>query len=534
MTTTAAHSATDALAGIARRHAGDPAAATAAAQAVLQAGCEHPELLRMVVQGLAVERKAAPGIADTGEVLRRYGGQLARRGLLTEARAALEVALVIDPDIGSTRSDAGTAAFIQGDLATARTHHEAARTLDPQSPAPIAALAAIAARQGRAHDARTLGLEALALAPGLVTAELAIARADLALAQAPACIARLTAVLARTDLVAQNRVAALDLRADAHDAAGDAAVAFADYAARNALIERANAARIATEVPERRVAQAERLNRWFAAADAAPWRARADADSLRPVAGHCFLLSFPRSGTTLLEKALAGHPDIVTMEEVDHLAAVGGKWLANDTALHHLTALPAADAAATRAMYWARTRATLGDAIDGRILVDKLPLHTVALPVIARLFPDATILFAVRDPRDVVLSCFRRRFAVNAAMFEFLTLAGAARYYSAVMALADRYRALLPLTFVDVRHETLVNNFDGELTTVLAAMGAGWDPAVRAFASRIGDRFRTPSDVQLTRGLSDAGIGQWRRYADQLEPVASVVAPWVQRFGYPA
>jgi hypothetical protein len=224
----------------------------------------------------------------------------------------------------------------------------------------------------------------------------------------------------------------------------------------------------------------------------------------------------------------------LTIEEVDHLGAAGGKWLSNDTALRHLAALPDADAAAARGAYWTGVRATLGDAIDGRVVIDKLPLHSVALPAIAKLFPDAVILFAVRDPRDVVLSCFRRRFAVNAAMFEFLTLAGAARYYDAVMALADRYRDLLPLTFVDVRHEALVGDFDGEVGSVLAALGLDWNPAVRDFAGRIGDSFRTPSDVQLTRGLSDAGIGQWRRYAAQLEPVAPVIAPWVHRFGYPA
>jgi tetratricopeptide (TPR) repeat protein len=529
-----APSATSEFADIAQRHAADPDAARAAAHAVLRSGVEQQPMLDQIVREFSTARGGAPTIKDTPELLRRYGGQLGRRRLLAEAGAALDVALAIEPDVFSARSDAGTVAFMRGDLAAARRHYEAAHALQHEAVDPIAALAAIAARQGRPDDARTLGLRALDLSPGLVTAELAVARADLAQAAPDIAIARLTRLLARSDLAAQNRVAALDLRADAHDAQGDADAAFADYAARNAILERGNAPRVAAEIVERRVAQAERLGRWFAAADPAPWRMGAGADSARPVAGHAFLLSFPRSGTTLLEKALAGHAHVVTMEEVDHLAAAGGHWLANDAALTQLATLSAVDADIARQKYWTGVRTTLGGPLDDKILIDKLPLHSVALPVIAKLFPDALILFAVRDPRDTVLSAFRRRFQINAAMFEFLTLAGAARYYAAVMSLVHRYRDLLPLRFVDVRHEALVADFDGEVGKVLDAAGMDWDPAVRDFASRIGDSFRTPSDVQLTRGLSDAGIGQWRRFAPALAPVQPVLAPWVAHFGYDA
>ncbi len=525
-------SATAALAAIAKRHQDDPVAARAAAHAVLAAGVEQKALFENVVQAMTAGRGVPLNITDTAAVLRSYGGQLGRRGLIVEAVAALDVALVIEPDVFSALNDAGTISFMQGDLATARRRYEAAHALQPDAVDPIASLAAIAARQGRSTDARRLGLRALAIAPAVVTAELAIARADLAEHDAAASVARLTAMLGRTSLSVQNRVAALDLRADAHDAADDATAAFADYAARNALLERGNAQRVAAEIRERRVVQAERLGRWFATAAPAPWREPAGDDSARPVSGHAFLLSFPRSGTTLLEKALAGHRRVVTMEEVDHLAAAGGHWLDGNTGLTQLATLSAADANAARARYWAGVRNTIGAALDDRILVDKLPLHSVALPLIAKLFPDAVILFAVRDPRDVVLSCFRRRFQINAAMFEFLTLAGAARYYAAVMALVQQYRAILPLRFVNVRHEAMVADFDGVVGTVLTALGADWDPAVRDFAARIGGNFRTPSDVQLTRGLSDAGIGQWRRFATVLAPVAPVLAPWVDHFGY--
>jgi hypothetical protein len=334
---------TAALAEIANRHAEDPAAARAAAFAVLQAGVEQQGLMTMILQGIAA-RGAAPTAADTAEILRSYGGQLGRRGFLTEAAAALDAALVIEPDVYSALNDAGTISFMLGDLPAARRRYEAAHVLQPDAVDTIAALAAIAARQNRATDARSLGLRALAIVPGLVTAELAVARADLAQNDASASVARMTALLGRSDLVTQNRIAALDLRADAHDAGGDAAAAFADYTARNSLLESTNLQRVNAEVSERRIAQAERLGRWFIAADPQPWLKRAGVDNQRPVSGHAFLVGFPRSGTTLLEKSLAGHPQVVTMEEVDHLASAGGHWLADSTTLTQLATLNAAAA----------------------------------------------------------------------------------------------------------------------------------------------------------------------------------------------
>jgi len=156
------------------------------------------------------------------------------------------------------------------------------------------------------------------------------------------------------------------------------------------------------------------------------------------------------------------------------------------------------------------------------------------LPLIARLFPDARILFALRDPRDVVFSCFRRRFRINAGMFEFLTLDGAARYYDAVMRMAVACRGVLPLAVHAVRHEAVVADFEGELGRALDFLGAPWNPDVRNFAALARTSTRTLSAPQVARGLNADGVAQWRRYQAQLAPIAPILEPWVARFGYDA
>jgi hypothetical protein len=248
---------------------------------------------------------------------------------------------------------------------------------------------------------------------------------------------------------------------------------------------------------------------------------------------HVFLVGFPRSGTTLLEQVLASHPDVVALEEQDTLAEATKAYLAHPSDVERLPQASPDELAHLRADYWERVR-RFGAQPQERVFVDKLPLNTLKLPVIARLFPRAKILFAWRDPRDVVLSCFRRRFKLNPSMYQLLTLEGAADFYDAVMGAAHAFRQKLPLTELVVRHERLVDSFDREARAVCDFLGLEWSDAVRDFADRTLDRaINTPSAAQLGRGLSSEGVGHWRNYSVELAPVLPVLNGWAERFGYP-
>ena len=162
-----------------------------------------------------------------------------------------------------------------------------------------------------------------------------------------------------------------------------------------------------------------------------------------------------------------------------------------------------------------------------------MPLASVALPLIAKLFPNARVLFARRDPRDVVLSCFRRRFGMNASMYQLLTLDGAAAYYDAVIRLAEICREVLPLPQHLVRYESLVDDFEGTARAACDFVGIDWNEGLRDFASKARTRgISTPSAAQVARGLNRDGQGVWRRYAEQMAPVMPILDPWVRRFGY--
>lgn len=514
------------------------------ATAALAEGLDEPLVLLLAAEALEDEGRAPDAIAllrqasviapEEPEPWQRLAAALIRAGQDAEALPALDAALALRPDNLPLLLSAAAAAYRVGQLGTAEARYRRALLQAPQGVDALAGLAAVCARQDRPEEALALAGQALALRPGLPTAELAAGRAELLTAKVEAAGARMARLLADPALDAGSRIAALDLRAEAWDQADRTAEAFADYASRNALLRARHAAEFEHEAAGRRVDQARWLAASLAATDPAPWRATPGRDEAgaRTARGHVFLLGFPRSGTTLLEKALAAHPAIATLEEVDHLGRIGAAWLGSAMALQALAHMSPEQARSAREAYWAGVRETLGGALPERVLVDKLPLHTLSLPVIAKLFPDARILFALRDPRDVVFSCFRRRFRMNAAMFEFLRLEDAAAYYDAVMHLAALCRDRLPLTLLEVRHEDVVGDVEATLRRVLGFIGLEWNPAVARLAARPGADPRTPSDMQLRRGLNAEGIGQWRRYADCLAPVLPMLAPWVARYGY--
>src|SRR6202000_3261394 len=118
-------------------------------------------------------------------------------------------------------------------------------------------------------------------------------------------------------------------------------------------------------------------------------------------------LGFARSGTTLLEQVLAAHGGVEAMGERDCL---GGSYpfTDSDAQLDRFAAMTSDELMPYRISYWKRVQDT-GARLDRPVFVDKVPLNSVVLCLIAKLFPDAKIILAVRDPRDVVFSSLRMR-----------------------------------------------------------------------------------------------------------------------------
>ena len=219
------------------------------------------------------------------------------------------------------------------------------------------------------------------------------------------------------------------------------------------------------------------------------------------------MLGFPRSGTTLLENALAAHPKIETLEEIPAFNPVVAFVNSTDPSED-----PASVGLAARRLYYERV-AQDRFKHDASIVVDKMPVRSVYANLLKKLFPEKRYIFSVRDPRDVVLSCFKQDFLPNPSMEHFRTFAGACRLYDFAM---SRWFAHFTLDDHDVcyvRYERLVTDFESELRRTLDFLGAEWDPAVLTFAESAGRRAATtPSYQKVRQGLSLGVQSSWRNY----------------------
>jgi hypothetical protein len=244
------------------------------------------------------------------------------------------------------------------------------------------------------------------------------------------------------------------------------------------------------------------------------------------------MIGFPRSGTTLAESVLTRHPDIVSLEEKNTLDTAVLDFLRDRRSASRLAAQRDSDLQAYREDYWARVR-SYGVNPGGKIFIDKHPFNTLKISLIYKLFPAAKIIFCQRDPRDVVLSCFRRRFDLNSSMYEFLDLQRTARLYDRTMHLAEVFRKVQSVDEHRLVYERLVGNFEAEARALCEFVGAEWRPELIHFSSRAkGGGVASASSAQIARGLYSDGIGHWRRYREQMAPAIEILRPWIERFGY--
>jgi tetratricopeptide (TPR) repeat protein len=527
---------------------GAHAEAAVMAEAALADGLEHPLLLNVAALSLEVQGRVpeAERLLQRAVVLapndlgsrNALGLCLLRLDRPAEALAQFDALIALDSSLPFVHASRGNCLATLGAISEAEASYQRALELDAAQGIALAGLARIASSRGAHREARQWAEKSLAALPGFPDAVMSLAAADLGERETNRAEVRLRALLTDPRLAPIERAYATGLLGDVLDAKSLPAEAFAAYSSCNQQLQRVFAARF-SEGPSA-LEFAISLTRYFervAPADArshapSPGSAASSPPGASDPSGHVFLLGFPRSGTTLLEVVLEGHPDVVSLEENELLIDAVREFMRRPSDLDRLMQADSGSLQPLRAAYW-RLVAGAGVDVAGKVFVDKHPLNTLKLPLIARLFPRAKILFACRDPRDVVLSCFRHRFKMTAPIYELLTLEGAARYYDAVMGLSVRLTSALSLNMCLVRHEDVVTEFAREMTRVCTYLEIEWVPAMGDFAMRTQKRtVLTPSTAQLVRGLNTEGLGQWRRYQTELSPVLPLLDPWVKRFYY--
>jgi tetratricopeptide (TPR) repeat protein len=252
-----------------------------------------------------------------------------------------------------------------------------------------------------------------------------------------------------------------------------------------------------------------------------------------PNINHFVMTGFPRSGTTLLENALAAHPRVETFEEIPSAASMD---------FYLQTMLPRTESVDERVATYLRARERYYDEQTRRrrkpeamVLIDKMPMRSAEAGSMSKIFPDKRYIFSIRHPFDVVLSCFKQHFSRNIAMEHFRTFEGAVKLYDFTMQQWFSVHGLDDPRVHYVRYDALVTDFEPTIRGALEFLCAPWNDKVRHFAAEADKRSaRTPSYQKVRQGLSIGVQTSWRNYGFLFETAAAKpLHAWARFFDYP-
>ena len=252
-----------------------------------------------------------------------------------------------------------------------------------------------------------------------------------------------------------------------------------------------------------------------------------------------FILGYPRSGTTLTEQILSGHPAIRAGDELPFLqliAHISPRWIGSrfdypiclaELAVGDQCFLPNQ----LRDCYlgWAEQTGLLRDGCH--FFTDKMPLNEIHLGLLSIVFPHSPLILVRRHPLDVVCSNFGKY--ITYGFNQAFAVEDIARHYLLMDELVRHYREQLALNLIEVRYEDLILNPDGEVRRMLDFIGLEFDS--RCLALQENPRVpRTLSHAQVAEGLSDRFVYRYRNYRRYLDGAVEILRPVLERLGYPS
>ena len=235
-----------------------------------------------------------------------------------------------------------------------------------------------------------------------------------------------------------------------------------------------------------------------------------------------FIVGMHRSGTSLLERILEGHPCVAAGGESYRLTAALSA--ATDHACRGVADLEllrrARDIdAASFGREYLGAHAWL---LDGRShFTEKLPGNYRLVGLIRRLLPGARVLHLVRDSVDTCWSNLRELFAVDNAAYSYRQdeLGRAHRRCEQLM---SRWKAQGSERILDVHYADLVHRPEATARAVLEFCGLDWHPPCVRIESRQGP-VRSASALQVREPIHARSVGRAARYAAHLASLRSAL-----------
>ncbi|MGH8299318.1 MAG: tetratricopeptide repeat-containing sulfotransferase family protein [Steroidobacteraceae bacterium] len=294
--------------------------------------------------------------------------------------------------------------------------------------------------------------------------------------------------------------------------------AFSHYAEGNGLRQRTSPFSIETfAAKSRRIA---------ACCDPEFFRARALAG--HPDPAPIFIVGLPRSGSTLIEQILASHSQVEGTMELHNIPALVREFdhaqAERDGYPEAVRALSAQELTGLGRRYIEETRAVR----SGRPhFIDKMPNNFSHIGLIHLILPNAKIVDVRRHPMDACFSNYKQYFA-HGQSFSY-DLEDLGRYYRCYLALMDHWDEVLPGKVMHLQYEQLIGAPQDTVRRLLDHCGLPFEAATLAFHENRRP-VRTASAEQVRQPLYASGVGYWKRFASELEPLRASLGDCLERF----
>lgn len=234
-----------------------------------------------------------------------------------------------------------------------------------------------------------------------------------------------------------------------------------------------------------------------------------------------FIVGFPRSGTTLLQAKLEAISGVEALEERELWQDSVTRWLDPLPDWRGLANATSNDLAWARACYWQRVEAELGHRPMGTF-IDKYPMNCLKLPIIARVFPNARVIYCTREPQACVFSAFRRFIKPSSLTLACSTISKAKALYDGVSEFMQYASNSLPLSFFPLQYERWMQDPDRVFADLVEQLGLSGQDAgsTTDWQAQLATRpHATPSTAQLSQGLTRVFKDQHLSYDFALKPL---------------
>ena len=289
----------------------------------------------------------------------------------------------------------------------------------------------------------------------------------------------------------------------AYDALGEYDPAFEAFRDANALV-RASGPRYDPGLMER---SADALIAAF------PARAAEASATMPGSAAPLFICGMFRSGSTLVEQVLAGHPQVIAGGELDYLPRLAGGPLAPFP--QAMVGWNGANAQA--ADYLAHLKRLFPQADSATYVTDKRPDNFLLIGLIKHLFPGAKIIHTTRNPLDNGLSLFMQHLDPRVAAYA-ADLSDIGHYYGQYRRLMTHWAGVCGSSLLHFDYDAFVTDPEPALARLLDFLGLDRDARCLQF-HQLDNTVKTASYWQVRRPLYGEASGRWRHYRRHLAPL---------------